>query len=614
MSGRDLRAFITTCRTQDVGGKHPVWTRDAEYQRLDAAFDAKRKESDAVAQKVQKTLLAAKTSKEASLLRQHRQVWSREHLRLGRADPLLSPLLSPPTLLSHPRSPSCRRQEVTWKGFWGCSSRPMSFEITTGPMSFEITGERELFKMAIVEPILQLKDDLRFRMEDLIDRTLGPSEVLEIQHQETRVGETKLGETKLGETRVGETRMGETRMGETGVGGTRMGETRVGETSIGETRVGETRMGDMGVNYVKEQQEVVTGRLHAELLVLEEEIAALVLEDRMLCVSEEDEDLETVPAEILEADCPYPELKLSLVQSFEALTERYRVRRRSLRERLGGIDRQYGPDLPQRRTLCWDMVLRLLPHRSHRELVGTSGHETEGPDCVPLPGTLDHERVWDWQRFSQAQLGALVQGWQRDRGELLSRALVTLEEAQRDHQEELDLQRERRFQLDTCSRLRDQVQQWWAQQEEVSQLEAAMAARRQAEEEERLDRRRDNEASIRSQQRDKLKEFHSRQQERRKVRMQVAVVAEADPERMMGQTEAWRSRQQKDEALKPLLCRTRGCGWSRPSARRVSTRPATPATSSLRSGPPDRLAETPSRPASRQDPPLDLKWNDRTNT
>ena len=35
---------------------------------------------------VQKTLSAARSSKETSLLRQHRQVWSREHLRLRTAE------------------------------------------------------------------------------------------------------------------------------------------------------------------------------------------------------------------------------------------------------------------------------------------------------------------------------------------------------------------------------------------------------------------------------------------------------------------------------------------------------------------------------------------------
>ncbi|XP_030199364.1 coiled-coil domain-containing protein 148 [Gadus morhua] len=543
MSGRDLRAFITHCRTQDGAGKHLVWKRDGsvgsrcqptEYQRLEAALQARRQESETIAQKVQKTLSAARSSKETSLLRQHRQVWSQEHLRLRTAEEAaVSDLEGFVAQLGSTN---------------GLQDHGSTNELQEHGLHLE--RERELFKMATVEPVLQLRDDLRFRMDELLLQrlTLHPSEGLQIQQQ---------------------------------------------------------------VNLVKQQQGAVTGRLRAELLALEEEMAALGLEDCVACGSEADP--EPVPGEVLEADCPYPELKLSVLQSFQTLAESYRSRQRGITERMGGMDRccgwsasdhlcfqwtvgQYGPDLPNHRALCADMLLRLLPHRTRQDL-------------------MDHERAWDWLRFSQAQLRALAQAGQRDRGELLARALVTLEEARLAHQEELLLHRERRLQLDTCTQLRDKVQQWRARQEEVSQLEALMAARRQEEEERRLGRRRDSEASVRSHQRDKLKEFYARQQDRKErlerrdeerlallrssmeeqarrdqervryreetlqlrrqereagelqrqreqeetrtrleaLRSQVAVVAEADPERMMGETEAWRSRQNEGcEPQKPL--------------------------------------------------------------
>ncbi|KAK0134895.1 Coiled-coil domain-containing protein 148 [Merluccius polli] len=543
MSGRDLRAFITSYRSQDGRGKHLAWTRGGsaaarptEYQRLEAALEARRQESETIAQKVQKTLLAAKTSKETSLLRQHRQVWSSEHLRLRKAEEQAGSDL----------------EAYVWLMLG--STNELQEHGSTNELQdhgLNLERERELFKMATVDPVLQLRDDLRFRLSELLQRRLPlhPSAGLQIQQQ---------------------------------------------------------------VNLVKELQEAVMGRLGAELQALEEEIAALGLEDCVACGSEVEPY--PVPVEVLYADCPWPELKLSLLQSFDGLAERYQARRRSLKQRLGGTDRwcgwpagdhlcfqwtvgQYGPDLADRRALCSDMLLRLLPHRSRQEL-------------------MDHERVWDWQRFSQAQLQALARGWQRDRGELLTRALEVLEEARRHHQGELDLHREHRLQLETCARLRDTLQQWRAQQEVVSQQEAAMAARRQEKEEELLGQKRENEASMRSHQRDQLKEFYWRQQERRErlekrdeerqaqlrrtmeeqarrdkervryreealqvrrrerealelqqqreqeerqtrleaLRTQVAVVAEADPERMMGQTEAWRSRQQKDGVglLKPL--------------------------------------------------------------
>lgn len=70
---------------------------------------------------------------------------------------------------------------------------------------------------------------------------------------------------------------------------------------------------------------------------------------------------------------------------------------------------------------------------------------------------MEHERVWDWQRFTQEQLRVVTQQWQRDQEELLARALVTLQEASHAHQEELELHRDRQHQQDICSHLREKV-------------------------------------------------------------------------------------------------------------------------------------------------------------
>ncbi|CAL8321506.1 unnamed protein product [Merluccius merluccius] len=719
MSGRDLRAFITSYRSQDGRGKHLAWTRGGsaaarptEYQRLEAALEARRQESETIAQK--RLILYRGHDDRAAATESHR--WA--------------------TNLPTTRSRDTGGSDVT---------------LTIG---LYLERERELFKMATVDPVLQLRDDLRFRRSELLQRRLPlrPSAGLQIQQQVNLVKELqeavmgRLGaelqafeeeiaalgledcvacgsevepdpvpvevlyadcpwpELKLfllqsfdglAERYQARRRSLKQRLGGTdrwcgwpasdhlcfqwtvGQYGPDLADRRAlcsdmllrllphrsrqelvsslylererelfkmatvdpvlqlrDDLRFRRSELLQRRLPlrpsaglqiQQQVNLVKELQEAVMGRLGAELQAFEEEIAALGLEDCVACGSEVEPD--PVPVEVLYADCPWPELKLFLLQSFDGLAERYQARRRSLKQRLGGTDRwcgwpasdhlcfqwtvgQYGPDLADRRALCSDMLLRLLPHRSRQELVSTRLHDLLV--CVQM----DHERVWDWQRFSQAQLQALARGWQRDRGELLTRALEVLEEARRDHQGELDLHREHRLQLETCARLRDTLQQWRAQQEVVSQQEAAMAARRQEKEEELLGQKRENEASMRSHQRDQLKEFYWRQQERRErlekrdeerqarlrrtmeeqarrdkervryreealqvrrrerealelqqqreqeerqtrleaLRTQVAVVAEADPERMMGQTEAWRSRQQKDGVglLKPL--------------------------------------------------------------
>lgn len=83
------------------------------------------------------------------------------------------------------------------------------------------------------------------------------------------------------------------------------------------------------------------------------------------------------------------------------------------------------------------------------------------PSFVIVLFQMEHERVLNWQRFTQAQLTVLTQQWQRDQEELLARALVTLQEARHAHQEELELHRDRQNQQDICSHLREKVRVWY---------------------------------------------------------------------------------------------------------------------------------------------------------
>lgn len=73
---------------------------------------------------------------------------------------------------------------------------------------------------------------------------------------------------------------------------------------------------------------------------------------------------------------------------------------------------------------------------------------------------IEHERVWDWQRFTQVQLRVASQQWQRDHEELLARALVTLDEARHAHQEELELHKDHQHQQGICSHLKEKVCVW----------------------------------------------------------------------------------------------------------------------------------------------------------
>ncbi|KAK9537550.1 hypothetical protein VZT92_005156 [Zoarces viviparus] len=526
MSGMDLRPFVTNYRAEDVekltlqmkygSSKY----KPADHKILQAIVDAKRLESDLIGIKVQKNRCAAKAIKESSILRQHRQVWSRECPRQQKAE---------------------EKAENDFQDFLE-QIRPNG-RTDTAIFSLKDYGqllerEQEAFRTATVEPVHQLKDDLRFRLQHQ-QLTAHPSNWEQVIQQ---------------------------------------------------------------IKFVKDQQDDITAKLQAEYLALEGEIIGLGLEKYLTSTSGDLVNIENIPEEVLNSDCPYPELKDSLIQAFHSLSERCQSRLQNLQDQLQTTDRfcgwcaddhqrflltlsQYTHDIPNHRALYMDMLQRLFPEKTRQELV-------------------EHERVWDWLCFTQAQLRVVTQQCQRDQEELLARALFTLQEAGHAHQEELELHRDRQHQQDICSHLREKLQQWRAQQEEVAKLEAAIASRQQEDEEARLKRKQEEEAAVRSQHKEKVRQFHLQQQTRREtleardqerlanlrsdmeeqarrdkervlfradmcqrrreerearelerlreeeekqnhlevLRNQVRVVAEADPERMMADTEAWRGR------------------------------------------------------------------------
>ncbi|XP_029348904.1 coiled-coil domain-containing protein 148-like [Echeneis naucrates] len=531
MSKSHLHTFITHYRAEDAEKltkrmKNGLWSskyKQGEYKRLEAILDAKRLESDLIGQKVQKTQCAAKETKESSILRQHRQVWSRECPRLQKAE-------------EKAENEICNFLEQIVP-----NSRTDTAIFSLQEDELLLNRERESFRIATVEPVHQLRDDLCFRIDEL-------------QHQQLTVHPSNWKQVI------------------------------------------------QQIQFVKDQQDGITAKLQAELRALEEEILGLGLEKYLNSNSDNLVEMQNIPAAVLNSDCPYPELKESLIQAFHSLSTRYCRRLQVLQELQQKTDRfccwspddhlryqftlfQYTQDIPNHRALFMDMLHRLFSEKTTQEL-------------------MEHGRVWDSQRFTQEQLNTASKHWQRDREELLARALVTLQEANHTHQEELELHSDRQNQKDICSHLREKLQRWRAQQEEVARLEAAIAAREQAQEEARLKREQEKEATIRSQQKEKVRQFYLKQQRRREeleqrdqerlanlrsimeeqarrdkkrvqfradmlqqrreeremreiehqreeeekqtrleaLRNQVCVVAEADPVRMMADTEAWRSR------------------------------------------------------------------------
>lgn len=89
-----------------------------------------------------------------------------------------------------------------------------------------------------------------------------------------------------------------------------------------------------------------------------------------------------------------------------------------------------------------------------------SSHPNNWSFFLHLVFQLEHERVWDMWHYTQVHLRAVTQQWHQDYKELLNRALVTLEEANHAHQEELKLQKDHKHQRDVCLQLRKKVCVW----------------------------------------------------------------------------------------------------------------------------------------------------------
>uniref|UniRef100_A0A671P7F9 Coiled-coil domain containing 148 n=1 Tax=Sinocyclocheilus anshuiensis TaxID=1608454 RepID=A0A671P7F9_9TELE len=297
--------------------------------------------------------------------------------------------------------------------------------------------------------------------------------------------------------------------------------------------------------------------------------------------------LEKVPDEIFIVDCPYPELQSDLIHSFNSLTEKYKLRlaichlytlsvclrncgwNAADHECFQHIMSQYSPSLRNQRSLYIDMLQRMLPHISKQELSA-------------------HERQSDWYHFSISQKNLILQGWQRDHSELLLRALNMLEDCIISHIQQQEVQKQRSHQQNICLKLRAKLQRWRIQQEEAAELEATLAANWYKEEEERLRKEQQREKTRRTQLKkqvmsslikrchglyvlnrvnfrkeqfqqklqmreaeEKQKQKYDKEREERlqALRNQVSKVAEANPERMMGNTVAWRVRQQPEEVF-----------------------------------------------------------------
>ncbi|XP_061464705.1 coiled-coil domain-containing protein 148 isoform X2 [Rhineura floridana] len=432
MSGRDLQGFITT--HSDTGnlvvrvknGLKSSKYKPADYEQLYAITDAKKLESVNILLKIKKIEHASKVNKEQMLLKRHNQVWWQEHKRLHK---------------------SRQKLESELQTFFDEGSECF---LDLWELQYTLSKDLEAFQANTVQPIWQLREDLRYRLLEwqanckCPEYQFSPHEVLE------------------------------------------------------------------QVAFVKKQQQKVLEKLHLEREVLERELEECTNE-ALACTSEERIELfHKIPPQLLALDCPYPDLKASVFMEFHKLADAYWLKLQEIDQDLKVMSSnfrwseedlwvypvivgQYPSDIQGRRTLYLDMLQKHLPHKSRQDLVA-------------------HERAWDHYHFTRNQWRALMFNWVEARKSFLLKAVMTLTEACAAHEIEVMLANNRRRQQEICADLKEKVLQWRAQQEEAAQLEAALAARRKEEENEKEMFRKEKEMLQRAEDKEKVKRYWAEKQ------------------------------------------------------------------------------------------------------
>ncbi|XP_019377907.1 PREDICTED: coiled-coil domain-containing protein 148 isoform X1 [Gavialis gangeticus] len=442
MSGRDLRAFITTHRTSDIdnlvvrvkNGLCSQKYKPVDYKQLYALTEGKKIASFNIKLKIRKTEQASKINKEQILLKQHHQVWWQEHKR---------------------QSENRHKVEAEIQTFLDERCLETEFLLDVWDLAHNLSKERETYQRNTVDPVWQLREDLKFRLSEM-QCCLSQQSSLGLQFNPVKVLEQ--------------------------------------------------------VAFVKEQQKTILDQLNLERLALERELEEY--KAKVLVYSSEEEAIlfHEVPTELLALECPYPDLKTSVLREFHKLAGEYWSKLQEIDHQLKVVFRnfgwseddlwvfqtvisQYPSDLQRRRTLYLDMLQRYLPDKSRHELVV-------------------HEKALDQYHFTRNQHRALMLNWAQAREAFLLKAVMTIAEACAAHEAEMMLANNRRKQQEICADLKGKVLQWRAQQEEAARLEVAIAARRKEKEDEKERLQKQKEMIWRAEEKEKVRKYWAEKQQK----------------------------------------------------------------------------------------------------
>ncbi|KAF7248360.1 hypothetical protein EYD10_06067 [Varanus komodoensis] len=266
MSGKNLQEFNAMHRSSSIdkmvvcvkAGLRSSKYKPVDYEQLHAITEAKKLESANILFKIKKTEYASKFSKEQMLLKQHKQVWWKEHKRLHE---------------------SRQKLESEMQTFFDEGSECV---LDLWDLRYKISEELDTFQANTVQPVWQLREDLRYRLLEMQtnckcpDYQFNPDAVLK------------------------------------------------------------------EVEFVKKQQKVLLEKLHIERITLEEEleestdeVLAYSLEERFALFHE-------IPSQLLALECPYPDLKASVLTGFHKLAGEYWLKFQEIDQKLQVILRAQG--------------------------------------------------------------------------------------------------------------------------------------------------------------------------------------------------------------------------------------------------------------------------------
>uniref|UniRef100_A0A8D0RFR8 Coiled-coil domain containing 148 n=1 Tax=Sus scrofa TaxID=9823 RepID=A0A8D0RFR8_PIG len=266
------------------------------------------------------------------------------------------------------------------------------------------------------------------------------------------------------------------------------------------------------VDFVKKQLKAVFESLKLEQQKIENSISDWSVKIADHSSEERSNLLSELPMELEALECPYPDLKSSILNGFRDFTEKYQKKLQVLDQQLEDIYRnyqlsdedhwlyqaildQYPGNLCGRRTLYLDMLQRYFPHKSRHDLV-------------------EHEKYCDQYRFAKEQRKILMSNWHKNRRDFIQKAVLTLAEACTAHEMESMLAKDRKKQQEVCADLKAKVLQWRAHQEEVARLEMEISARRREKEEEKEKLWKKKELLQREEKKKKIRQYWAKKEQK----------------------------------------------------------------------------------------------------